>query len=70
MSSAIEEKGGFAAYLLDAFRSSVANRTVGAELNDGESTADEQAAILASQLSKITFAAIGEGILLCRKSQS
>lgn len=28
MSSAIEQKGGFVAYLLDAFRSSVANRTV------------------------------------------
>lgn len=56
--NAIEQKGGFVAYLLDAFRSSVANRTVGSELNDGKSTADEQAAILASQLSKITFAAI------------
>ena len=63
MSNAIEQKGGFASYLLDAFRSSVANRTVGSELNDGKSTADEQAAILASQLPKITFAAIGEGIL-------
>ena len=63
MSSAIEQKGGFVAYLLDAFRSSVASRTVGSELNDGQSTADEQAAILASQLSKITFSAIGEGIL-------
>ena len=59
----MEQKGGFASYLLDAFRGSVANRTVGSELNDGKSTADEQAAILASQLSKITFAAIGEGVL-------
>lgn len=31
MSHVVEQKGGFVAYLLDAFRSSVANRTVGAE---------------------------------------
>lgn len=45
MSHVVEQKGGIAAYLLDAFHSSVANRTVGSELNDGQLKTDEKAAI-------------------------
>ncbi len=63
MSNQIEQHGGFAAYLLDNLRSSVANRTVGGELNDRNATIDEVASVFTSNLSRLTLTVLGEAIV-------
>lgn len=63
MSNTIEQQGGFFSYLWNNMVASVASRTVGTGMNDGQTTADEVAAIFASNLSKITTTVVGEAML-------
>lgn len=63
MSNSVEQQGGFFAYLWNNLVASVASRTVGSNMNDGNPSGDEVAAIFASNLSKIATTAIGEIML-------